>query len=109
MTINLNELTREQLEQLRDEITLCSLYTTDFENSFGIPRDICQNFFDGYAEYLGELIVEDGHDDDEYFEVIGEYDNIDTLEEYYYCCEMPFGEELYNHPIITDEDDEEDW
>lgn len=95
MKYNLNELTKEQLQKLRREIRLGSMYTTDFENSFDIPEKICQAFFDGYNDFLGEMMIEDGHDDDEYWDIIDEYDNADNLEEYYYCCEYPFGEELY--------------
>ena len=95
MKYNLNELTKDQLWKLRQEIRLGSLYTTDYENSFDIPEKICQAFFDGYNEYIGELMVDDGHDADEYFDIIDEYDTEDNLYEYYYACEYPFGEELF--------------
>ena len=106
MKINLNELTCDQLAKLRKEVVLGSIFTHDFENSFGIPRDICQNFFDGFNEYIGELMLEDGHDADEYWDLISHYDTSSNLYDWYCCCEMPFGEELYKNPIISD--DEED-
>jgi len=88
------EFTKEQLEKLREEIVLGSLYTADFENSFDIPAKNCQDFFDGFNDYLGELMIEDGHDDDEYWDIIEQYDTIDNLWNWYNCIEYPFGMEV---------------
>lgn len=49
-------MTRETLWNLRMEICLCSLYYTDFRNSFGIDEHTVCDFFDGYADYLEELM-----------------------------------------------------
>ena len=49
-------MTRETLLNLRMEICLCSLYYTDFRNSFGIDEHTVCDFFDGYADYLEELM-----------------------------------------------------
>ena len=43
-------MTKQELQQLRNEITLNSIYTSDYNNSFNIdPRQV-QDFFDGYLE-----------------------------------------------------------
>lgn len=49
------ELTIDELWQLREEIVLYSVLTSNYNNSFGFnPNDVSQ-FFDGYADYLCEL------------------------------------------------------
>ena len=49
-------MTKQELQQLRQQITLNSLYTSDYENSFNIdPRQV-QDFFDGWLEYCSEDI-----------------------------------------------------
>ena len=56
----IEDLTTEQLWELRKEVTLNSLFIHDYENSFGIsPRSAC-DFFDGYVEFLSELAQETG-------------------------------------------------
>ena len=83
--------TREKLQQLRDDIILNSLYTSDYENSFDIPADDVQNFFDGYIDFLGELEEEDyeeGRRDDrpsmtDIGDFLDQYDTIDHLENWY--------------------------
>lgn len=86
-SIDVNNLTKEQLWKLRQEIVLGSLYTHDYDNSFGIdPSAVC-NFFDSF--------IEDSQVDD-----FGkpnnieakEYDNAEDLYNYYRSCENPFGE-----------------
>ena len=77
-------LTREELRDLRKEIVLNSLYTSDYENTHHIlPRD-AQNFFDGYVEYLYELAEENGEEPDIH-DLCIKYDNADNLENWYYC------------------------
>lgn len=77
-------LTREELRDLRNEIVLNSLYTSDYENTHHIlPRD-AQNFFDGYVEYLYELAEENGENPD-IQDLCIKYDNADNLENWYYC------------------------
>ena len=46
------EMSKRNLWALRTEITLGSLYTSDYENSFQILPRMVQDFFDGYIEYL---------------------------------------------------------
>lgn len=57
---NFNELTKEELWKLRNEIVLCSIFLADYKNSFGFKPIYLSQFFDGYEEYLCELIKEDG-------------------------------------------------
>ena len=79
-------LTREELRDLRNEIVLNSLYTSDYENTHHIlPRDV-QDFFDGYVEYLYELAEENGEKPD-IQDLCIKYDNPDNLENWYYCFE----------------------
>ena len=79
-------LTREELCDLRNEIVLNSLYTSDYENTHHIlPRDV-QDFFDGYVEYLDELAEEDGEELD-ITDLYAKYDNPDNLENWYNCFE----------------------
>ena len=86
-------LTREELRDLRNEIVLNSLYTSDYENTHHIlPRD-AQNFFDGYVEYLYELAEENGEKPD-IEDLCIKYDNPDNLENWYYCFE---GNPLLNY------------
>ena len=72
-------LTMEQLKQLRSEIVLGSLYTSDYKNSLNIDSREVQDFFDGYVEYLWEIAEENGGND------IDEYDTQENLESWYNC------------------------
>ena len=85
--IDVNNLTKEQLWKLRQEIVLGSLYTHDYDNSFGIdPSAVC-NFFDSFIE---DAQVDDyGRPNNR---EIKEYDNAEDLYNYYRSCENPFGE-----------------
>lgn len=85
--IDVNNLTKEQLWKLRQEIVLGSLYTHDYDNSFGIdPSAVC-NFFDSFIE---DAQVDDyGRPNNRKTE---EYDNAEDLYNYYRSCENPFGE-----------------
>ena len=79
-------LTREELCDLRNEIVLNSLYTSDYENTHHIlPKDV-QDFFDGYVEYLYELAEEDGEELD-IMDLCAKYDNPNNLENWYNCFE----------------------
>ena len=85
--VDVNNLTKEQLWKLRQEIVLGSLYTHDYDNSFGIdPSAVC-SFFDSFIE---DSQVDDfGKPIDREVE---EYDNAEDLYNYYRSCENPFGE-----------------
>ena len=79
------EMSKRNLWALRTEITLGSLYTSDYENSFQILPIIVQNFFDGYIEYLWELAEENNKKDMDFEDLVENYDNADNLESWYYC------------------------
>jgi cupin superfamily acireductone dioxygenase involved in methionine salvage len=72
-------MTKAALWELRQEIVLNSLYTSDFNNSFGHTAHSVQNFFDGYMSYIEELMNEDGVSDNDVFNVLSKYDTIDNL------------------------------
>lgn len=88
--IDVNNLTKEQLWKLRQEIVLGSLYTHDYDNSFGIDPSAVYNFFDSFIE---DAQMDDyGKPNNRKTE---EYDNAEDLYSYYKSCENPFGE-VYN-------------
>lgn len=74
----------EEVLELRKEIPLCSLFVNDYKNTFGIDAAVVCDFFDGYADYLGDLMKEDGIDDSDYFEHLGLYDNDVNLAQWFY-------------------------
>ena len=86
--------TKEDLQSLRNEIVLNSLFVSDYNNSFGISAKSVCDFFDSYMEFLSELAFEDNfkignpskgmHTYDEFFD---KYDTIDNLENWYGCYE----------------------
>lgn len=88
---NKNALTDAQLEKLRKEIILGSLYVSDYENSFGIDLNAVCCFFEGFCDFIDEKMADDGYSSDDFWDVIKKYDNIEYLSEYYNSCEYPFG------------------
>ena len=79
------EMSKRNLWALRTEITLGSLYTSDYENSFQILPRMVQDFFDGYIEYLWELAEEKNNKNIDFEDLVEIYDNADNLEGWYYC------------------------
>lgn len=112
--IRFEELGREDLWDLRNQIPLCSIYYADYRNSYGFDEHSILEFFDGYADHLSELMEEDGHTDAEYFEVLDEYDNEENLYEWY-CCFEDFSwvqydkEEFFDSVIEEIEDNNARW
>lgn len=49
-------MTKQMLWNLRQEITLNSLYVADYRNSLAIDERAVCDFFDGYLEFLGEIM-----------------------------------------------------
>lgn len=87
-------LSKKDLWKLRKEIVLNSLYLSDYENSFDIPKEDVCNFFDGYVEELYYIMLEEiGEDkvkelnDKEYYEELFKRDTEDNLYNYYYGIE----------------------
>ena len=60
MEIQFNDLTKEQLWALRQEIVLNSLYVADYRNSDGFDEHKVCDFFEGYVDFLQELAAETG-------------------------------------------------
>ena len=97
-------MTKQELQQLRNEITLNSLYTSDYNNSFNIdPRQV-QDFFDSYLENC-EYIPNDNGDmlcdmdlsyNDYYHTLFTIANNIDYLWEFYCTYEEdPLSQEYF--------------
>lgn len=106
-------LTDKSIIELRRDVSLGSVFISDYENRFGIsPEQVC-TFFDGYNSFIEELIennnavrpypAETGDFDKdwkarrdwekEYNKVYAEYDNDYNLLEWYGCYEEnPFTE-----------------
>jgi hypothetical protein len=78
-------LNKVELQELRGQITLNSLYTSDYHNSLRIEEHKVSEFFDGYASYLEELIEEDypNAKDNDWFGLLRDYDTIDNLWSWY--------------------------
>jgi len=56
----LEDLSTDQLWELRKEIVLNSIFVADYRNSFGIsPHSAC-DLFDGYVEFLNSLAEDSG-------------------------------------------------
>lgn len=75
-------LTRNELKQLRNEITLNSIFLKDYKNSFDIDIKKVYCFFDSYMEYLYSLADDDKYSGDA-FDVMNKYDNDINLWTYY--------------------------
>ena len=80
-------MTKQQLQSLRRQITLCSIYVCDYRNDMGIDEHSVCDFFDGYAEFLGELMQENvpGYSGEKYFDYLPKFDNAETLWDWYNC------------------------
>ena len=82
-------MTCETLWNLRMEIRLCSMYYADFRNSFGIDEHAVCDFFDGYTDYLEELMNSDeaGRGNNHFFDFLEQYDCPENLWNWYGCFE----------------------
>ena len=82
-------LTDKELLQLRSEVTLGSVFFSDYSNSFGIPENEAMSFFEGFLDYCDELIQEKLGDIEDYnfWEEFEDYDNLEYLKRYImvYC------------------------
>lgn len=81
----IENLGKIQLKRLREDITLNSIYYSDYENRYGIDRADVYTFFDSYLEYLTELMQEDRPElseteiDNMFFDLLPDYDNMKNL------------------------------
>ena len=84
-------LTTEVILDLRKQIVLNSIYLRDYENDYNFdPKEVI-TFFDGYLDYIGEIMEEDGISDEEFWERLPDYDNEKYLLGWYDCFdENPF-------------------
>ena len=76
-------MTKKDLQILRNEIVLNSLFISDYENSFGLYPGEVNAFFDGYLDYLEDLMLEDNCTDENYFDNLEKYDTLENLWNYY--------------------------
>lgn len=79
-------LTKTELQKLRGQIVLNSLYISDYHNSLRINEHRVCEFFEGYVSYLGELIEEDypNAKNNDWWGLLKDYDTIDNLWNWYY-------------------------
>lgn len=84
-------LTNEVILDLRKQIVLNSIYLRDYENDYNFdPKEVI-TFFDGYLDYIGEIMEEDGISDEEFWERLPDYDNEKYLLGWYDCFDKnPF-------------------
>ena len=81
----------EIIIDLRKQIYLNSLFFSDYENSYGIDSHQVCNFFDGFIDYISELMDEDGMSDEDFFNNLDKYDTTNNLLKWYGCFdENPF-------------------
>lgn len=81
---NIIELTKDELKELRKQVYLGSVFLCDYENTFGIDRNMLSEIMQGYEEEIYYLIDENGGD-------FKDYDNNETL--YNYICGIEFDDE----------------
>ena len=77
-------LTKDELWSLRQQITLNSHYFADYENKFGFDSHSVCAFFDGYYDYIWELAEEQNEEVTDEI-VVKYYDNIGNLWRWYNC------------------------
>jgi hypothetical protein len=75
------DLTHEELIELRSQVVLGSMFVSDYVNTFGFNAHDMSYFFDGYVEYILELMAEDNAEESQF----DEYDNANNLIGWYYC------------------------
>ena len=67
------------------------MFFSDYENSYGIDSHQVCNFFEGFIDYISELMDEDGMSDEDFFNNLDKYDTPDNLIAWYGCFdENPF-------------------
>lgn len=73
------DMTSAQLWELRQEIVLNSLFIADYANHFNFDEYDISIFFDGYVEYIYELMDDDNSTN------FSDYDNEQTLLKWFNC------------------------
>lgn len=101
------DLNIDQLWELRQQITLNSIFIQDYENDFEFEPESISNFFDGYLEYLYELANGEGLEDIELFDLVDKYDTPENLFEYYWGLDSEYLCSIQYEPEWDSEDDAE--
>ena len=90
-------ITEKQLIELRSQIVLGSLFIADYKNDFGINENIVCDFFEGYLNFLDEVIYEEEENQDlDFWAAVQKYDNNENLIEWFNCfvaCHLYIEEE----------------
>ena len=82
---NLYNLGPRQLWRLRLDVKLCSVFYGDYVNRYFLDIHAVCDFFDGYADYLQELMQEEHGENFDFYELLPEYDNKDNLYAWQLC------------------------
>lgn len=88
--MQIKNLNNKQLQQLREEIVLNSMFTNDYKNSFNIPPQQVQDFFDSYIEYCEDCFIDESFEmeHNDYFNLVLDFANEDiNLIEYFNSIE----------------------
>lgn len=88
--VTFDKLGKIQLRRLREDVRLGSVFVSDYENRYGLDPDMVCTFFDGFCDYIQELMEEDGfifttHND--FYDTFDKYDTIENLYDWYCCIE----------------------
>lgn len=86
MALKIKDLGRRQLRYLRKDVIVNSYFKRDYSNRYGIDEDECYDFFEGYYDYLEELMREGdpNYTDSLFWDLIEKYDTWENLEEWHH-------------------------
>ena len=99
------EFSEKDLWDLRNQITLNSLFTSDYENRLGLDPNAVQDFFDGYLDELEYIADQEGDKDLDLDEILDRYDNPENLKNWYDSLDYdPFGDEEPSDEELDDID-----
>lgn len=59
------DLSFDELKSLREQISVGSIYLADYDNSFGVDRNVVCSICDGYLEWLDEMFGEELADEND--------------------------------------------
>ena len=97
------EFNENDLWDLRNQITLNSMFTSDYENRFGLDPNNVKDFFDGYLDELDYIAEEDGEKNLDLTDLLNRYDNPENLKNWYDSLDYdPFGDEEPSEEDLED-------